>query len=279
MATVYLAMRSYLYSMLSVLVAPGCQAESTPAPPGSDSGLPAQWLGDWQISSVHVDGETSRRLHYQHDDPRLVGRRVQVRPTEITFGTPEHDRCREPSVRRETLEAQALIASNLPGSTARSPAGFGLPVPDSARLNVAWISCSAGSAGPEGTPAAAASDWWFQAGAKLYLRGYDGTILALSSVREGARAQPSFDCAKAQSPTEQALCGSPELAAYDQSIATAFASRLQFLAEIEDREGAEKLRVAQRAWRKTRDACGTRSDCLTREMEARLEVLAEPRDD
>ncbi|WP_293369887.1 lysozyme inhibitor LprI family protein [Nevskia sp.] len=265
--------------MSSVLVALGCQAESTPAVPGGNSDLPVQWLGDWQVSSVHIDGETSRRLGYQQDDPRLVGRRVRVTATEITFGTPEHDRCREPRVRRETLEAGVLIASNLPGSKARTPADFGLPFPDSARLNVVWVSCSAGSAGPEGDPAAAASDWWFQSGAQLYLRGYDGTILALSSVPEGTRAQPSFDCAKARSPTEQALCGSAELAAYDRSIATAFASRLQFLAEIEDRAGAETLRIAQRAWLTARDACGTRSDCLTREMEARLEALAEPRDD
>ena len=36
--------------------------------------LPPDIIGTWQVAKVNVDTGASRRLLYQHDDPRLKGR-------------------------------------------------------------------------------------------------------------------------------------------------------------------------------------------------------------
>lgn len=56
------------------------------------------------------------------------------------------------------------------------------------------------------------------------LTNYDngGYILVLRQRQDTTPIQASFACAKARSVTEQAICASPTLAAYDRSVATAY---------------------------------------------------------
>lgn len=203
---------------------------------------------------------------------------IHVMPNSIIFGTPEHDRCDEPLAQHETVKAVELIASGIPGSQAHTPAGFSLPVPESATLDVVRLSCASGFAGPDDGLGPAAGNWWFHFNEQLYLRGYDGTILALSQVTDTTQKGPSFDCQRARSSAEQAICESMELAAYDRSVAKAFASRVQLLEETEDVEGMRDLRAAQKAWLKLRDACESQMECLTAVMASRLQALVEPDD-
>lgn len=74
-------------------------------------------------------------------------------------------------------------------------------------------------------------------------------MLALPAFAQDA--QPSFDCAKAASPVEHAVCGNAALAALDADLANAYK---QALAKSAD---ADALRLAQRAWSNERSAtCG-----------------------
>ena len=80
-------------------------------------------------------------------------------------------------------------------------------------------------------------------------------ILALGAT---ARAQ-SFDCSKASTPVETAICASADLRAKDNALAGAY-SRAQF-AMREDQPKLDALRQAQRAWIADRNRrCGAEPD-------------------
>lgn len=84
----------------------------------------------------------------------------------------------------------------------------------------------------------------------------------------------SFDCAKAASAAEKTVCADRELSELDGKLGAAFKQALGGAAD------KEKLKVAQRAWLKQRDACPDAA-CLTRLYQSRLgeltaDVVAKP---
>jgi len=80
---------------------------------------------------------------------------------------------------------------------------------------------------------------------------------------------PSFDCAKAGTPTEKAICSDVALARLDREVAGAYQQQLSYA------DDAQKtaIRNAQRAWLGTRDACGGSVVCLTDAYDQRLKAL------
>jgi len=84
-----------------------------------------------------------------------------------------------------------------------------------------------------------------------------------------AGAQPSFDCSKAATPSEKAICADAELARIDRAIAAAFR---QLKAELASQ--IETLAEEQTEFLKARDACGAEQACLARTMESRRSALA-----
>ncbi len=94
-------------------------------------------------------------------------------------------------------------------------------------------------------------------------------VLALAAPLLAAAAAPSFDCARAGSKAEQAICRSPKLAALDRDLGAAYRARLA-------REPA--IQPQQRAWLKARDAgCEGDAACLTAFLKARLAWLSSSR--
>src|SRR5262245_63019813 len=79
-----------------------------------------------------------------------------------------------------------------------------------------------------------------------------------------AGAQPSFDCRKAATPSEKAICADAELARIDRGIAAAFR---QLKAELASQ--IETLAEEQTEFLKARDECGAEKACLARTMESR----------
>lgn len=57
-------------------------------------------------------------------------------------------------------------------------------------------------------------------------------------------AAASFDCAKAQSPFEKAICSSPEVSAQDETLAKAYQTALGGLST----DATSEIKLAQRAW-------------------------------
>ncbi|WP_088625666.1 lysozyme inhibitor LprI family protein [Oceanicola sp. 22II-s10i] len=81
-------------------------------------------------------------------------------------------------------------------------------------------------------------------------------------------ASPSFDCTKAGTPTEYAICDNDELARLDVALAEAYARARA--------RGEPGLRDRQRAWIKERDRCGANVACLAGSMRQRLAELGAP---
>ena len=77
---------------------------------------------------------------------------------------------------------------------------------------------------------------------------------------------PSFRCSLAETPTEIALCVTPDLWPLDRAM-----NALYFhVRGLSDTTVRKRILEEQRAWMTTRDACGADDDCLTRRYRARL---------
>jgi uncharacterized protein len=70
---------------------------------------------------------------------------------------------------------------------------------------------------------------------------------------------PSFDCRRAGTPTEIAICANPSLAALDSALAEAW--------------NAGGRRADQADWLRSRDACGADVSCLAQSMRSRVVAL------
>jgi len=85
-----------------------------------------------------------------------------------------------------------------------------------------------------------------------------------------AAAAPSFDCAKAGTATEHAICASSALSELDVALAAAYRAARAGASQA----ARDRVRADQIAWLARRDRCGGDTGCLEREMRARLAALA-----
>lgn len=88
-------------------------------------------------------------------------------------------------------------------------------------------------------------------------------LFCLPSLATFVQAQPSFDCARAGTPTEHAICGSERLAALDRDIAAAYSAARRVATPPQ----ADALKADQLRWLGRRDECGNQPDCLATSME------------
>jgi len=92
-------------------------------------------------------------------------------------------------------------------------------------------------------------------------------------VRKDWRAPvASFDCARAGTATEKAICSDVALARLDRGLTDSYIMALSWA----DAPGKAAIRDAQRTWIAERDACGADIGCLTAQYQARIRVLQTP---
>jgi uncharacterized protein len=93
-----------------------------------------------------------------------------------------------------------------------------------------------------------------------------GLVLAAGSA--AAQTAPGFDCAKAGTAVEKAICADPALSWLDHTLVRLFAAV--------QAGGGKALRDSQRAWLAQRDACPAegRRTCLSGQYMTRLAALA-----
>ena len=84
-------------------------------------------------------------------------------------------------------------------------------------------------------------------------------------------ARPSFDCAKASTPVEQAICGAPELARLDAALAENYRNINN--SNIADGARAD-LKLTQRQWAAERNKCST-NQCINAAYRIRLDKVCE----
>lgn len=77
---------------------------------------------------------------------------------------------------------------------------------------------------------------------------------------------PSFDCARAGTPTEKTICADPVLAVLDRALATAYATAMKTWPA--DEQAAQ--RDMERAFIQQRDACSGDTGCITAAYRQRL---------
>ena len=114
-----------------------------------------------------------------------------------------------------------------------------------------------------------------------YAAGPQEVTIPLSVLKDVIRADwrspaPSFDCAKAATPIEHAICADAALARLDRQVAETYQTVLRNAYEP---TAQEQVRQVQRAWVATRNkACATGDigPCLTKLYRARLAVLSKP---
>lgn len=91
-------------------------------------------------------------------------------------------------------------------------------------------------------------------------------IALLASLAAPASAQqPSFDCRRAGTPTEHAICGSDRLSRLDVQMA-----RLYRAAARRAGGNARRLRAQQLVWQQWRNICGGDTACLARRYAERI---------
>lgn len=113
-----------------------------------------------------------------------------------------------------------------------------------------------------------------------YAAGPQEVRIPLAPIKGELRADPrapasSFDCAKAKSEVEQAICSSRDLARLDRHVAEAYAEKLSW---ADDDAGRSAIRKGQRAWLATRDSVCLRAGqpliaCLSDSYQRRLRAL------
>ncbi|WP_246043987.1 lysozyme inhibitor LprI family protein [Ruegeria sediminis] len=92
---------------------------------------------------------------------------------------------------------------------------------------------------------------------------------ALMIASQGKAGPPSFDCSRAGTPTEFAICASAELSQLDSQLATAYGAAHAAASPAE----RQQIKAAQVAWIGQRDACGSNAACLNDRMMRRLAEL------
>ncbi len=93
--------------------------------------------------------------------------------------------------------------------------------------------------------------------------------LCLTVAATSAAAQASFDCSRAGTMVEHAICSDPALAALDRDVAEAYgAARAGQPSTVRD-----QLLAEQRARLAARDGCGSDRTCLSSAMQNRLAAL------
>ena len=92
-------------------------------------------------------------------------------------------------------------------------------------------------------------------------------VLGIACSVSAAHAQPSFDCRKASTATEKAICADPRLARLDRAIAVAFR---QLKAEL---QADDTLPNEQEEFLKQRDQCAADAACLMRALDNRRGAL------
>lgn len=242
--------------------------------PGESTAIPAELLGTWDVEHVAVDRQDLPiRRSYKPDAPQLVGRTLLISNDEVKLERGKEFSCRPAVAQPHRTTWGFLIGKGFarpPGggrSATPSPADFGLKVSKRASVT-AYSLCSSHSRATTRFPM---NNWVAPIGDRLAFNLDNQTLLLLYRRPTDARPKASFECGKATTPTEKAICGSFELASWDRSVAAAWRSALK-----ERPDERPELEKSQRAWLRTRDACGAKTDCIYSQQWDRVEALSLP---
>ncbi|RZI80384.1 MAG: hypothetical protein EOP38_22655 [Rubrivivax sp.] len=246
------------------------------------------YAGPWQVRQVLVDERRTDRLLYQVDDPRLVGRTLAIGPQRLAADLPDATACEQPGLLPEQQPLDTLLARTMQPElpVQHATRQFDAKLPGERAVDLAWITCKAGTFGPalKNAPRAASAaagsgtpggTWLALLPSGDALMPWHGhTLLVLQRQAPAAAVTPSFACTKARLPAEKAICASAALASYDRSLAQGWTYTVQFCDG--DTDCIAEARQAQKQWVAQRNRCGSDQACLHKTMRERLDALMTP---
>lgn len=244
--------------------------------------LPDQLLGRWQVAEVHINTYASWKSNYGWNDPQLRGRIFIFGNTQLSNDTADGSNCDAPQATVTNTSLMRLMDDSLAHpsgddsdpQTHPSPAAYGLKIDPNETVNAISIHCKDGVwEGDLGTGKGVEGAWMFLTHAgQLVLRWRDETVLILDRLPPDAKPQPSFDCVKASSAAEKAICGSVQLASFDRSVNWSY--QVAYDDVKHNGDNPSSLVSSQRAWLRKRNACGSNASCLLTTMKQRLGELS-----
>lgn len=248
-------------------------AAPAPAPAAGDGG---RFVVTQVVINPALD---TRQLTFHADDPRLVGRFVEVAPSRLAMDG--SSACTQVRRLRRTGSPAALLRAGFAPASAnrRRPIRLmAIGLPDSARAT-ALIEYRCLTPAPASGPAPG-RDWWGAVGFPLpggrrALYWQTEALLVLTPFARVPQPLPSFDCAGAIGKSERAICADPSLANWDRSVATAFRLARDGGGPdaIVPSDDPAALAASQREWLIRRDACAADRACLANAMGGRVEEL------
>lgn len=267
---------------LAALLAMLCLAPLSPASEPSGAlavgrfpDIPDFLIGDWLITGLYVDRHFDPTGQPEYDlgrnfkfpnDPTDVGRIFRFTREKVSINVPGLTACRsKPNLQVDSITVDDLIRRSF--HLARSPQDFGLSIPLEGPQKVIRLRCEDEFFSfhflLDQRPDNIEGSWILRLrDGKLAMRWESESILTLEKFEPSAHAKPSFDCAKAKSVSEQAICASPELALYDLSVAEAYR-------RLKDSGDAAKIRAfaaTQKKWLAKRENCKQDKLCLADTM-------------
>ncbi len=254
---------------------------------GNDSSMPKSLTGFWQVNKTHIDLGSPRTRNMEYDDPRLTGRFLSIEYDKIRGFDGE---CVEPKIIYKKSPIGILLRTmgwRYVPPVAPTTRDYELLIPENLSLDVLWITCKTGGIGPVGSEidpdhqykkiGPDEANWMFVlSSGELAIRWFDDTILTLKKMPPTARPNPSFDCTKASSSSEKAICASIDLSSYDRSLSRMYLMDIQDLGKEGEDEALQWVRTTQKEWVAKRDKCGSDAECLKKSMVDRLEQLSHP---
>jgi uncharacterized protein YecT (DUF1311 family) len=267
-------------SILFILISSGttCQADDTP----TDSTLtfPTSMIGSWQVTEVLTDHkDTAQGLDDKYMIPEYLGRIITLTSDRFSINTHYDDPCEKARLIPHTITASELISKSIStrlfSPTRPTPEDMQIPLPNDKPVEALYLSCDKKlRAKDQGmAPLADLTNvvWFIDLDSnKLAMSWHEQTVLILSRVMKYTKPVASFDCTKAGTNVEKAICNSVGLAAYDKSLSQTYKHARNYYRTQNDSEAVKELRGSQKAWLKQRDNCGADAKCLENAMSRRI---------
>ncbi|MEQ4531643.1 MAG: lysozyme inhibitor LprI family protein [Mixta sp.] len=233
--------------------------------------------GIWQVKHVYIDSTQMSRSDFLSDDPNLVGRTVNFSTDKISGEMLVSEGCSQPSfIIQPKTALNSLIA--LTNGTEKNDSladNYSLKQQGNHEVTPIVIQCVSGIVGPTGE---ATGNWLAMLDKQTMLINWDSnSLLELQKIPADAVALPSFNCQRAATAPEKAICSSFDLSAWDRSVSIAYkmATAQIKMTGVDVPEKLTSLKKAQNKWLTLRDACKDDKSCIKKQLVSRVSDLVE----
>lgn len=233
--------------------------------------------GKWQIKRVCVNTQQTMRPSILMNDPTLVGRTLSFTANNITGEPLLNQGCEQPVLKAQPeITLNKLLASTIGAESSKDLSNnYSLELQGTDKVTPVFVQCGKGMLGPKGE---ATDNWLVKLDKKTILTNWDdNTLLALQKLPADAPAAPSFNCQKAVTATEKAICASFDLASWDHSVNDAWQMAVHQIKNtgVDVTAKLAALKSEQQRWLIERNACKGEQRCIKQQMVTRVTDLVE----